>query len=144
MRAPRRPDAGKATEDQPRPYEFTERSGLCAFERTSLCVRPQDIWIFQTSNGDTAYERPDGTYYLKRADGSTKAVTEFEIRRFVSSLRDQKLIDDAVSKIEKTLEAQLGIKMPENVRKAVIEKATKEARAQGLIKSTSVASGILD
>jgi hypothetical protein len=103
-----------------------------------------NIWIFKVSNGDVAYERPDGTFYLQRADGSIKDISKFEIQRFLSSLADQKLIDDAVKKLEDTLETKLGIKIPENVRKMVIEKTKKAARAKGLIKSTSVPGKIFE
>jgi hypothetical protein len=102
-----------------------------------------DVWVFKTSAGDAAYEGPDGTYYLRRADGSIKAISKFEIQRFVSSLADQKLIEDAANNLEAMLET-IGVKLPENVRKRVIANTWKEARAKGLVRSSSVVTKIFD
>jgi hypothetical protein len=106
-------------------------------------TEPTDVWVFKTSEGDAAYERPDGTYYLRRANGSIKAISKFEIQRFISSLADQKVIEDAVNGLEATLEA-IGVKLPKNVRKTVIANTHKEARAKGLVRSSSVVTKIFD
>jgi hypothetical protein len=102
-----------------------------------------DTRIFKTSRGDAAYERPDGTYYLRRANGSIKLVSKFEIQRFISSLADQKAIEDVVDELEAKLEV-IGVKLPEDVRKTVIAKTWKGARAAGLVRSSSVVTKIFD
>jgi hypothetical protein len=100
-------------------------------------------WIFKSSAGD-AYQRDDGTFFLRRADGSTKDLTKFEIQRFLRSISDQQLVDDALKEFECFLETQLGIKMPDDVRGAVVEKAKQAARAKGIISSTSVVTKIFE
>jgi hypothetical protein len=102
-----------------------------------------DVWVFKTSAGDAAYQRPDGTYYLRRADGSIKAITEFELRRFIASLADQKFIEDAVKELEAVLE-NIGVKLPESEREGMIARTWKEAHAQGLVRSSSVVIKIFD
>ncbi len=34
------------------------------------------VWISRTSRGETAYQRPDGSYFLQYADGTTKPLSE--------------------------------------------------------------------
>jgi hypothetical protein len=53
------------------------------------------------------------------------------------------VIEDAVNGLEAALEA-IGVKLPENVRKTVIANTHKEARAKGLVRSSSVVTKIFD
>ncbi len=102
-----------------------------------------DVWVFRTSRGDAAYQRSDGTYYLRYVDGSIKPLSEFEVQRFVSSAMDRKFIEDAANDIDAIFKA-IGVKLPENVRKTVIANTHKEAHTKGLVRSSSVVTKIFD
>jgi hypothetical protein len=99
-----------------------------------------DVWVFKTSRGEVAYQRADGSYYLQYADGSTKAFSEFELKRFVSSLADHKAVEDTIS----ALEQKIGVKLPESDRKAMVARLHKQGRRAGLLRSSSPATKLLD
>ena len=96
------------------------------------------VWIFRTSRGETAYQRPDGSYFLQYADGTTKPLSEFEIRRFVSSVADQRAIVDQLI----VLEAAIGVKLSDGVRQAIIESAHQAGRRENVLRTGSVTTKI--
>jgi hypothetical protein len=92
-----------------------------------------DWWIFKTNDGAVGYQRADGSYFLRRADGSEKALSEFELKRFLTSALDRKAVEDSLSE----LETALGFRLPADSRRTLIERVHRQARKGGLLRSSS-------
>ena len=99
-----------------------------------------DVWVAKTNTGATIYQRPDQTFYVQHADGTTVSVSELVVGRFIVSVVERMKVEETLDKIE----AALPVKLPAAVREELLYKIHKLARDGGALRTGSLSTKLIE
>jgi hypothetical protein len=82
------------------------------------------------------YQTDDGSFVLRRVDGQDEALSELEVRRFVTAAVERSEIETICKELTATID-KLGVKLPPEAFQRVVERTHKRARDAGLLRTGS-------